>query len=172
MSSGSARSWLRFAGLALAALLAACAAPQWEKPGATRAEVLSRLGRPTATYALPDGERLQYSQQPAGTQVHNLDFDAAGRLVRVEQTLDPGKFGRIQIDRWNARDLALLLGKPAWVERVALFDGVVWTYRYRDVSGFGFRRLHVHLDPSGVVRKWLITEEIEPEPRKLFPERH
>nr|WP_137895262.1 hypothetical protein [Ramlibacter sp. 2FC] len=151
-------------------LLVGCAAPQWEKPGAPRADVLSRLGKPTARYALPDGERLQYSQQPAGIQVHNLDFDATGRLVRVEQTLDPGKFGRIQIDRWTARDVELMFGKPALLERVALFDGVVWTYRYRDVSGFGFRRLHLHLDPSGVVRKWLITEEIEPEPRE-FPER-
>ena len=170
MSAGVARSLLRLAGLALAALLAACAAPQWEKPGATRAEVLARLGRPTASYGLPDGERLQYSQQPAGTQVHNLDFDAAGRLLRVEQALDPARFGRIQIDRWTAREVELQFGKPAWVERVVLFDGVVWTYRYRDVSGFGFRRLHLHLDPSGVVRKWLTTEEIEPEPRE-FPER-
>ena len=169
MSTGIARSLLRLAGLALAALLAACASPQWEKPGAPRAEVLARLGKPTAVYALAEGERLQYSQQPAGTEVHNLDFDAAGRLVRVEQTLDPNKFGRIQIDRWTARDVELLFGKPALVERVVLFDGVVWTYRYRDVSGFGFRRLHVHLDRSGVVRKWLITEEIEPEPRE-WPE--
>lgn len=146
--------------------LTACAVPQWEKPGASRAEVLARLGKPTAIYALAEGERLQYSQQPAGTEVHNLDFDAAGRLVRVEQALDPGKFGRIRIDRWTARDVELLFGKPARVERVALFDGLVWTYRYRDASGFGFRRLHLHLDRSGVVRKWLITEEIESEPRE------
>lgn len=164
-----ARRCARVAALAVlsAVLLAGCAVPQWEKSGAMRAEVLGRLGRPTATHALPDGERLQYSQQPAGTQVHNLDFDAAGRLVRVDQALDPDKFSRIQIDRWTASEVELLLGRPGLVERVARFDGDVWTYRYQDFSGY--RRLHVHLDRAGVVRQLLTTEEPRPEPRERSP---
>jgi hypothetical protein len=162
--TGPARwlSWLA------ALLLAGCAGvPQWEKPGALRADVVKRLGRPTAIHALPSGERLQYSQQPAGTQVHNLDFDAAGRLLSVDQALEPEKFGRIVLDQWTARDVERLLGKPALIEHVARFKGGIWTYRYQDVSGY--RRLHVHLDPAGVVRQLLTTEEPYREPRDWPP---
>ena len=123
----------RVAALVTVALLAACAGvPQWETPGATRAEVIGRLGSPTATYRLADGERLQYSQQPSGALVHNLDFDATGRLRRVEQALDPAVFARIEIGRWTREDLLRQFGPPALVERVARFDGDIWTWRYRE----------------------------------------
>lgn len=155
----------RVPALVTAALLAACAGvPQWEQPGGTRAEVLGRLGAPTATYALPDGERLQYSQQPAGTLVHNLDFDAAGRLRHVEQALDSAVFARIEIGRWTREDLLRQFGPPALVERVARFDGDIWTWRYREAVSLQ-RRLHVHLDPSGVVRLVMSTDEELPDDR-------
>ncbi len=153
---------LRIAGgacLACCLGLGGCAGvPQWEKPGAPQAEVLARLGPPTAVHALPGGERLQYSQQPAGTQVYNLDFDAAGRLVSVEQALEPAVIDRIELGRWTRDDVFRLLGKPAQVERVARFDGDVWTYRFME-PGSRLRRLHVHLDPGGVVRQILMMDE-------------
>lgn len=148
----------RVAVSAAALVLAGCTGvPQWEKPGAARAGVVQRLGAPTAVYPLPGGERLQYSWQPFGAQVYNLDFDASGRLLSVDQALEPEKFNRIVADQWRASDVQRLLGKPALIERVARFDGDIWTYRYKDFSGY--RRLHVHLDPSGVVRKILSTDE-------------
>jgi SmpA / OmlA family len=155
-------AWLRSLALLGVVLLAGCAVPQWTQPGTPRAEIIARLGPPTATYALPEGERLQYSQQPAGTQVHNFDLDASGRLRSIDQALEPEKFTRIVVDRWTARDVEYLLGRPGLVERVARFDGEVWTYRYHEFSGF--RRLHVHLDRAGVVRQWLTTDE----PRREF----
>jgi hypothetical protein len=158
---------LRWLALLGALLLAGCAAPQWTQPGTSRADIITRLGPPTATYALPDGERLQYSQQPAGTQVHNLDLDAAGRLRSIDQVLEPEKFTRIVVDRWTARDVERLLGRPALVEQVARFDGDVWTYRFQEFSGF--RRLHVHLDRAGVVRQWLTTDEPQREFRDWPP---
>lgn len=145
--------------------LAGCAGvPQWEQPGASRAAVLARLGPPTAVHLLAQGERLQYSQQPAGTQVHNLDFDGAGRLVRVEQALQPAVFGQIVLNRWTGADVEQLLGKPGLIERVARFDGVVWTYRFEEPGGVR-RRLHVHLDPGGVVRQILTIDEDTPDDR-------
>jgi len=155
------------AGLLGAAILglAGCAGvPQWEKPGAARADVLARLGPPTAVHPLAQGERLQYSQQPAGTLVHNLDFDAAGRLVRVEQALQPAVFGQIELNRWTGADVLRLLGKPGLVERVARFDGDIWTYRFEESGGLR-RRLHVHLDSGGVVRQILTTDEETPDDR-------
>lgn len=139
-------------------LMSACMGmPQWEKPGAPRADVIHRLGPPTAVYPMATGERLQYSRQPAGLEVFNLDFDAAGRLRQVEQALEPENVARIVDHQWTANDVTRLLGRPALVERVARFDGVIWTYRYKDYSGL--RRLHVHLDPAGVVRKVISTDE-------------
>lgn len=153
---------------AAALVLAGCAGvPQWEKLGALRVDVINRLGSPTAIYSLPSGERLQYSQQPAGTQVHNLDFDATGHLLSVDQALEPEKFNRIVPDQWSAADVARLFGKPAQIERVASFKGDIWTYRYQDISGY--RRLHIFLDASGRVRKWLTTDE--PVPDDLEPHR-
>jgi hypothetical protein len=44
---------------------------------------------------LPEGgQRLVYSQQPAGQQVYHMDFDARHKLVRVEQVLDTAHFSR------------------------------------------------------------------------------
>lgn len=159
------RTVLRGLVLAGAGALVACAGvPQWEKPGTTRASVLAHLGPPTAVHALEPGERLQYSQQPAGTQVYNLDFDAAGVLVRVEQALQPDVLTRIEIGHWTGADVFRLLGKPALVERVARFDGPIWTYRFEAPGGLR-RRLHVHLDPAGVVRQILTIDEDTPDDR-------
>jgi hypothetical protein len=152
------------AGLCMACVLglSGCAGvPQWEKPGALRADVLARLGPPTAVHALAQGERLQYSQQPAGTQVHNLDFDGDGRLLRNEQALQPAVLARIETDRWTRADVLRLLGQPGLIERVARFEGDVWTYRFEEPGGVR-RRLHVHLDPGGVVRQIVATDEDTP----------
>lgn len=154
MFSWPTAAWV---GLVGALLVAGCAVPQFEKLGADRADVIARLGAPTGRYALPDGERLQYSQQPAGTQVYNLDFDAAGKLRSVNQALQTESFFRIAVDQWRVRDVEQLLGKPASVERVARFNGDIWTYRYQDYGGY--RRLHVHIDPAGVVRQLMTTDE-------------
>ena len=91
------------------------ALPQLALPHLT--QLLSRLAPQTAVHLLAQGERLQYSQQPAGTQVHNLDFDGAGRLVRVEQALQPAVFGQIVLNRWTGADVEQLLGKPGLIER-------------------------------------------------------
>jgi hypothetical protein len=164
--SAQRRARIRWAVCMAALVLAGCGGvPQWEKPGAPRGDVIKRLGSPTAVYALPSGERLQYSWQPYGAQVYNLDFDAAGRLLSVDQALEPEKFDRIIAGQWSAGDVERLLGKPALIERVARFDGDIWTYRYKDFSGY--RRLHVHLDPTGLVRKVMSTDEPIGEPREL-----
>lgn len=147
--------------LALAALvaqLAGCALPAGEQPGALRADVLARLGPPTATFPLPNGERWLYSELPAGFEAYNLDFDATGRLVRNEQVLTQARFESLPIGVWTAADVQRTFGAPLRVERVARFDGDIWTYRFRQNSDP--RLAHVHLDPRGVVRQVLFTDEL------------
>jgi hypothetical protein len=150
-----ARRWL---ALALLALLTGCALmPERVPLGATRSEIEARLGQPTAVYPLPDGSRLQYSRQPAGQQVYNLDLDADGGLRQIEQVLDAGWLQRIEVDRWTVDDALLNLGRPALVERVARWDGDIWTYRFQDFTGS--RQVHLHLDRAGVVRRVMFTDE-------------
>src|SRR5690606_13794606 len=85
----SMNTLLRTALLGMGLLLAGCALmPERLVPGTPRAEIVQRLGAPSAEYPLPDGTRLQYSRQPAGQQVYNLEVDAQGRLRKVEQVLD------------------------------------------------------------------------------------
>ncbi|MCM2345761.1 MAG: hypothetical protein NDI95_03835 [Acidovorax soli] len=144
--------------LVLVGLLSACASPDREKPGATRAEVLSRLGPPSSATALEGGaERLLYSTLPAGRQVFHLDFDAAGRLQRVEQTLTFARFSGIALNAWTVADVERSFGPPMLVERVARFDGDVWTYRFMD--DYEPRMAHIHIDRAGTVRQLLFTDD-------------
>ena len=96
------------AGLA-GVLLAGCALfadPGRIQPGTPVAEVLAQLGRPSARYPQDAGEHLQYSYQPAGQRVFDIDVDAQGRVTRVEQVLDEPLFAqRIQPDRWTRADV-------------------------------------------------------------------
>jgi hypothetical protein len=153
---------LRSLLLLAAVWLAGCAGlPEQLQTGTPRAQVVERLGPPTGEYALPDGVRLQYSRQPLGRQVYNLDFGADGRLRRVEQVLDAeAMLKSIQVDRWTREDVLRHLGRPALVEHVARFDGDIWTYRYLELNNE--RLAHVHIDRGGVVRKLLFLDEFIP----------
>lgn len=151
---------LRRAAASLALLLlAACASPDWEKPGALREEVLARLGAPRSTQSLPDGgQRLLYSTLPAGYQVFHLDFDASGRLVRTTQVLTQQRFESIPVNQWSARDVEASFGPPIRLEQVARFDGDIWTYHF--IDDLGTRRFaYVHIDRAGVVRRVMFADE-------------
>ncbi|NMM81943.1 hypothetical protein B2J86_13585 [Acidovorax sp. SRB_14] len=161
--SPRARSSLRaLAATALALLLAACASPDFERPGASRAEVVARLGAPAGISPLAGGgERLLYTTQPAGYQAFHLDFDAGGRLVRKEQVLTFAKLSAVVPGQWTLADVQRTFGRPMLVERVARFDGDIWTYRFLD--DFSTRRqAHIHIDRSGVVRLVMFTDEPVP----------
>lgn len=153
------RGALTLIATVLALVLTACSSmPETVALGTSGADIEQRLGKPTAVHALPDGTRLQYSRQPHGQQVFNLDLDAQGRLARMDQVLDVEWLQRIEVDRWTREDVLRQFGRPAVVERVARFDGVVWTYRY--LEPFSLARLaHIHIDTWGVVRKLVYTDE-------------
>jgi hypothetical protein len=149
---------LLLAGLALAG----CAGmPERLSAGASRADIVAALGPPTAEYRLDAGVRLQYSRQPAGQHVFNLDLDADGRLLQRDQVMALPWFDRIGSDRWTRDDVMRTFGRPALVERVARFRGDVWTYRYLD-NGIA-RQAHVHIDPAGIVRRVMHTDEPMPD---------
>lgn len=157
--------WLRLGLLATAAaLLTACASPAGIAPGTPAAEVLQTLGAPSGRYPMPDGgERLQYSMQPAGQSVFNLDLDAQGRVLRVEQALSEALFGqRIQPDAWTRAEVLREYGRPARVMGVHNFAGDVWVWRYLD--GPTWRLLFIDIDRGGIVRGWSNGDEDLPDP--------
>ena len=169
------RPWRALPALVVAwtLALAGCASqPEKLPPGMPRAEVLQALGQPTAIYPIGDdwggpamkgGQRLQYSMQPAGQRVYNVDLDASGRLVRAEQALNEGLFPkRILPDRWTQEDVLREYGRPARIEAVHNFNGRIWVWRYAD--GPIWRLLFIDIDPQGIVRGYSVGDEPMPDP--------
>ena len=119
----------------LGILLAACASGPFEPTsvvaGDTQADVVRKMGPPTAVYTMPDGRpRLEYNRMPAGRKTYMIDFDDAGRVTRWEQVLDERHFLAIEPGMRSA-DVLRLIGPPS--ERGAYRrpePGLTWSYRY------------------------------------------
>jgi hypothetical protein len=150
------------AALMLMAVLAGCASDPARLPvGSTRAEALQKLGKPTATYPLPGGgERLQYSREPSGYEVDNVDLDAAGRVVGVRSMLTYPLYNNpIEIGKWNQDDVLRAYGKPYQVTHVSTFDGAVWSWQYQD--NYMPRLFYVYFNPAGTVVRYDTGENPE-----------
>ena len=144
-----------FALTASALLLSACAVGPWNRlnppPGTPREQVLAQAGSPTRVVPLAaGGQRLVYSMQPMGREVYMIDLDASGRVVGTYQALTEANFNRIEAGKWTAADIEREFGPPAWVDRVASWNGPVLTYRWRDLTQSPMF-YWVYLDAQGVV---------------------
>lgn len=126
----------RFAFVAMlaAALLAGCAAfgppPQ---PGQNEAQVLQRLGSPTARYALAGGAtRLEFASGPFGRETWMVDVDAGGRVTAAMQVLEDGYLAAFQARApgMGRDELLRTLGTPG-ERRGARLGGETWSWRYR-----------------------------------------
>jgi hypothetical protein len=121
------------------------------RPGMSRDEVLARMGPPTRVLPLEaDTTRLQYSRQPAGQQVFNVDLDAAGRVVSVRQMLEEQEFARIVVDQWTRADVERAFGPPASIDHVGNWPADIMTYRWLEVQSMFY---WVYLDHNNVVRR-------------------
>lgn len=129
--------------------------------GADGARVEDKSGPPTAIYP-QDGPQLlrwQYSMQPIGREVYNVDFDAQGQVVKSEQVLRENLFAeRIQPQVWQTVDVLREYGAPAWTMKTWSFDGEVWVWRYD--NGPNRRLLFIDLDPQGTVQSWSMGDEV------------
>jgi hypothetical protein len=148
--------FLRAAALAaiVSTLVSACAVFGGREipPGTPRDQVIAKVGKPTRSVRLADGnERLQYSLQPAGQQAWMVDLDASGRVVRVYQALTEPNFNRIQ-PGWTAADVEREFGPPGHIDRVGAFTGKVWEYRWQDPLG-GNMFYWVYVDANGIVTR-------------------
>lgn len=134
----------------VALVLGACATSTAVQPGMSRDEVLARMGQPSRVWALDVGTRLQYSRQPAGQQVFNVDLDASGRVVQSRQMLVEQEFQRITIGQWTRADVERAFGNPAFVEHAAHWPGDILTYRWSNGQDMFY---WVYLDVHNVVRR-------------------
>lgn len=140
-------------------VISACAGnPDAIPVGTNRAAVLLTLGQPTAIWTLTGGERLQYSRQPAGQRVYNVDLDSSARVVGAAQVMTQAAFAAVQFDAWRTPDVLRAFGKPALIARVHSFDGIVWSYRYAEPFGPN-KQFHVFIDSTGLVRRTQVTDE-------------
>ena len=165
----------RFAAILGAALLglAGCASDPARLPlGTSRAEALQMLGTPSAVYPRPGGgERLQYSRQPAGFEVNDVDIDASGRVVAVTQVMNDAVFAQaIRTEAWRVPDVLYTFGRPEQVTRVSSFDGDVWQWRYLQANSP--RLLYIYIDPQGVVRRWHVGDDLRFVPGNLGGDRN
>ena len=133
----------------VALALGACASTSVQ-PGMSRGEVVTRMGQPSSVLPLEAGTRLQYSRQPAGQQVFNVDLDASGRVVQFRQMLVAEEFQRIGLGQWTRADVERSFGPPAFVEHAAHWPGDILTYRWSNGQDMFY---WIYLDANNVVRR-------------------
>lgn len=124
---------------ALSALaLSACTsyAPHGLAPGTPRAEVLQRMGAPSATHEVSSTanagsplRRLEYARGPMGKHTYFLDFDKDDRLLRWEQVLTEQRFHQVRAGM-TSTEVRALLGTPSQVWELPLQAQQVWSYRF------------------------------------------
>lgn len=135
-------------------------------PAASEAEVVARLGTPTARYPVGSAHLLEYRRGPWGQQTYMARIGADGRLQSYEQVLTMQKFGSIQIDHASKEDVLRIIGAPSETAYLTLVRREVWSYPYRENEVWN-SLMHVYFDDAGIVRKL----ENGPDP-KFDPDRH
>ena len=151
--------WRVASGL-MVMVLAACAGygPGADvQPGSTEAQVVQSMGQPTGRYALSSGtQRLEFARGPYGHHTWMIDFDAQGRVARVDQVLSPRHFALVLPGQ--SRDQVLqTIGRPG--ERMGMMrNGQIWSWRYPNNDCLWWQ---VQLDAQGVVT----AAGYAPEPR-------
>ena len=151
-----------FLAFALSALLAGCAA-QSLRPGMTEGEVRNSMGPPAVELRGPDGMRqLAYPTGPFGLQTHMAFIGPDGRLQRMEQVLDDGRFHLIR-PGMTSEELLRLIGPPNERVRFGNLRQTAWDYRFRDSWGYT-AILSVMIDDAGNVAS-RSTQRLEPRDR-------
>ena len=86
-------------------------------------------------------------------------------LARLTLLIPNGRAGRAFTEALirdqqsrSVADVLQNLGRPAQIERVVSFRGEVWTYRFLEMNSP--RQAHLHIDPEGVVRRLMFTDEL------------
>lgn len=138
--------------------LTGCAIPV--TPGEPETQVISRLGKPDATYQNGNERILEYGHGAFGQSTYMAHIGPDGLLISYEQVLTLAKFATIKVGLANKDDVLRTIGHPIdtiFYDRVKL-EG--WNYGYKE-SGVWNSLMTVYFDQDGIVRKL----ENGPDPR-------
>jgi len=123
-----------------AALLSGCASYTGAglQPGVSgQAEVRAQMGPPVATHKAPPGagyaESWEYPHGPMGRHTFMARFDAAGKLLRIDQVLQAKTLAAIHYGTDTQADVRALLGRPGTITGPnRLYGGEIWGYAAYD----------------------------------------
>jgi hypothetical protein len=129
-----------FALLFAAAVLCGCASYTGSalQPGvSTQADTRALMGAPAAVHKAPPGagytESWEYPHGPMGRHTFMARFDAAGKLVRVDQVLQAKTLAAIHYGTDTQADVRALLGRPGTITGPnRLYGGEIWGYAAYD----------------------------------------
>ncbi len=135
-------------------MLSACAvfAPVTLAPGETEAEVIAKLGRPTARIPDNNGFLLEYTRNPWGQATDMARFGNDGRLISYEQVLTAEKFAAIKPGISTKQDVLRTIGHPSETAYLSRQELEVWSYPYKE-HGLWNSIMHVHFDKTGLVNR-------------------
>ena len=160
------------AGLAILAMLAlaGCAgllAPPVQ-PGATEAEVLAKLGRPTHRYQDGTAQLFEYATGPFGQRTWMARIGADGRLQSYRQVLSTQVFASIIVGKSTKEDVLHTIGAPSETSYFSRIEREVWTYPYKENNAWD-SLMHVYFDQSGIVRQMMNAPDLRFDPDTRFP---
>lgn len=153
----SSRSPWKIALLSLFFVFISGCSSAWLSPGKLIGQneqtVIAEWGNPTARIAMPDGGiRLQYSGQPWGRYVWNVDMAPNDEVYEVYQALQPNYFNKIPVDgSWRDEDVLREFGAPAFIDHTASWHGDIWNYRWRENTTDMF--FYIYFDENGAVKR-------------------
>lgn len=121
--------------------------------GQNEQAVTSAWGKPSARILMPDGGiRMQYSGQPWGRYVWNVDLAPNNTVYEIYQALEPRYFDQIPIDgSWQAQDVLRVFGPPAYIDHTYSWHGDIWNYRWQDNTHL--MMFYIYFDGQGRVKR-------------------
>lgn len=137
-------------------------------PGATEAELLAKLGRPTHRYQDGSAQLLEYATGPFGQRTWMARIGADGRLESYRQVLDTPVFASIIVGKSTKEEVLRTIGAPSETSYFSRVEREVWTYAYKENNAWD-SLMHVYFDQSGIVRQMMNAPDLRFDPDTRFP---
>jgi hypothetical protein len=159
---------LLFRSLASAALpallLSACAGLGGPAltPGATEADVVARLGRPTHVYQDSGSRTLEYMHGPMGQTTEMAKIGPDGRLQSFEQVLTMEKFAAIVPGQTRQDQVLRTVGAPSEIRFYRNVGMNGWNYPFKESNTWD-SMMTIYVDNAGLVQRM----ENGPDPRRM-----